>query len=293
MSLVETPSFAVTSARIKSAQLSGDAYVLSLASLPSYYAAASSASANNIHLFDKADLRKILDLSGHDKNVSQMRSVRNIASSGREALVSCGKDGAVKVWDERSGSVALESKGLPCRHLMLGAELKECTSANSARICFEQSEISIIMRCFFRRYDRCCRNRFARRRCSSTILVRNNRFLSVALYLLSLTFRDPRNPAAPRRIHSYTHSDDITAVHFLKPSAGQSYPNIVLSVSSDGLLCTSNPEEDDEDEAGLHVGNWGTSIAQAGWIHGQSNTPRIWSSSDMETFGIWSSEVGS
>lgn len=103
--------------------------------------------------------------------------------------------------------------------------------------------------------------------------------------------RDPRNPAAPRRVHSYTHSDDITAIHFLKPNAGQSYPNVLLSASSDGLLCTSDPEEDDEDEAGLHVGNWGTSIAQTGWIYGQSNTPGVWSSSDMETFGIWSSEV--
>ena len=103
--------------------------------------------------------------------------------------------------------------------------------------------------------------------------------------------RDPRSPAAPRRIHSYTHSDDITAVHFLKPYAGRSYANLLLSASSDGLLCTSNPEEDDEDEAGLHVGNWGTSVAQAGWVYGRSNTPTIWSSSDMETFGTWSYEV--
>ena len=113
MSIVSVPSFTPTKNTIKSTQLPGDAYVLSLASLPSHYAAASSASANNIHLFDKANLRKVLELSGHD-NISCMRSVRNVASAGRESLVSCCKDGLVKIWDERSGSVALQSKEMPC-----------------------------------------------------------------------------------------------------------------------------------------------------------------------------------
>lgn len=104
--------------------------------------------------------------------------------------------------------------------------------------------------------------------------------------------RDPRNPAAPLRSHNYTHSDDITAVHFLKPNQSHSVPhNILLSVSTDGLVCTSNPDEQDEDEAGLHVGNWGCSVAQAGWIHGQSGSPGVWASSDMETFSAWSGEV--
>ncbi|KAH9938489.1 WD40-repeat-containing domain protein [Fomitopsis serialis] len=78
----------------------------------------------------------------------------------------------------------------------------------------------------------------------------------------SLLYWDPRSPVAPLRIHSSTHSDDITAVHFSKTS-----PRHLLSVSSDGLLCISNADEVDEDEAGLNVGNWGCSIAQAGWVH--------------------------
>lgn len=98
--------------------------------------------------------------------------------------------------------------------------------------------------------------------------------------------RDPRSPVAPLRIHSSTHSDDITAVHFSKAA-----PRHLLSVSSDGLLCTSNADEVDEDEAGLHVGNWGCSIAQAGWVHGRAGPPGIWASSDMETFSVWSGEV--
>lgn len=65
----------------------------------------------------------------------------------------------------------------------------------------------------------------------------------------------------------------------------------LLSASSDGLVCTSNADEADEDEAGLHVGNWGCSIAQAGWLNHRSGHSGIWTSSDMETFSIWSGEV--
>lgn len=108
------------------------------------------------------------------------------------------------------------------------------------------------------------------------------------------TSRDPRSPAAPLRVHSYTHSDDITAVHFLRSShltAGSQ--NVLLSISTDGLISTSNSDEADEDEAGLHVGNWGCSVAQAGWVHGRSGNPGVWASSDMETYSAWSGEVSS
>lgn len=108
------------------------------------------------------------------------------------------------------------------------------------------------------------------------------------------TSRDPRSPAAPLRVHPYTHSDDITAVHFLRSShltAGSQ--NVLLSISTDGLISTSNSDEADEDEAGLHVGNWGCSVAQAGWVHGRSGNPGVWASSDMETYSAWSGEVSS
>ncbi len=66
--------------------------------------------------------------------------------------------------------------------------------------------------------------------------------------------------------------------------------DVLLSASTDGLLCTSNPAEDDEDEAGLNVGNWGCSIAAAGWIGGEGSA-RAWARSDMETVSIWTGEV--
>ncbi|CAL1701580.1 unnamed protein product [Somion occarium] len=250
MALVDSPSLTTSSRPLKTGSLPAEAYVLSLASLPSHYAAAASFPINTIHLFDKATLRKVLELPGHHNSLSCLKSVRNIGGSGREALLSCGKDGIVKVWDERSGSVALEMHAYPSntRRALLSCDLSAdgLTLAAGTDL---QGEDALLL------------------------------------------YWDTRNPAAPRRMHSCTHSDDITAVHFLKSHAGRSYPNILLSASTDGLLCTSNPDEDDEDEAGLHVGNWGCSVAQAGWIYGKTGSPGIWSSSDMETFGVWSSEL--
>ena len=111
--------------------------------------------------------------------------------------------------------------------------------------------------------------------------------------ILTYHIRDPRNPAAPLRVHSSTHSDDITALHFFRPatSSTSNAGNLLLSASSDGLICTSNADEADEDEAGLHVGNWGCSIAQAGWLHDHTGRPAVWASSDMETFSVWTTEV--
>jgi hypothetical protein len=80
-------------------------------------------------------------------------------------------------------------------------------------------------------------------------------------------------------------------VHFLKSGHASSSNKVLLSTSSDGLVSTSNALEGDEDEAILHVGNWGCSISQGGWISDARGT-RIWAASDMETFSYWSDEVG-
>ncbi|KAG2147991.1 WD40-repeat-containing domain protein [Suillus clintonianus] len=105
-----------------------------------------------------------------------------------------------------------------------------------------------------------------------------------------ILYWDPRKPAVPFRVHGSTHSDDITAVHFLKNSPSPTSGQILLSASTDGLVSTSNSAEDDEDEAVLNVGSWGCSISQAGWIRG-SSTNRVWAASDMETFSCWSNEL--
>lgn len=107
--------------------------------------------------------------------------------------------------------------------------------------------------------------------------------------------RDPRQPSTPIRSHTSTHSDDITSLSFFPQNSAR---NILLSASTDGLLCTSFADEDDEDEAIIQVANWGSSISQAGWIRPSypqsidTPQPAIWAASDMETFSTWTSEVG-
>ncbi|KIK42840.1 hypothetical protein CY34DRAFT_12132 [Suillus luteus UH-Slu-Lm8-n1] len=105
-----------------------------------------------------------------------------------------------------------------------------------------------------------------------------------------ILYWDPRKPGVPLRVHGSTHSDDITAVHFVNNSPSPISRQILLSASTDGLVSTSNSAEDDEDEAVLNVGSWGCSISQAGWIRG-SSVNRVWAASDMETFSCWSNEL--
>lgn len=172
MALVDSPSLTTSSRPLKTGSLPAEAYVLSLASLPSHYAAAASFPINTIHLFDKATLRKVLELPGHHNSLSCLKSVRNIGGSGREALLSCGKDGIVKVWDERSGSVALESKLMFDVDVTFEAELKESMPLNSACISVQYKKSFVILRPFCRWAHSRCRNRSTRRRCTIALLVR-------------------------------------------------------------------------------------------------------------------------
>ncbi|KAI0676978.1 WD40-repeat-containing domain protein [Trametes maxima] len=252
MSLVDVPSYRTSTAPAKSISLQGEAYVLSIASLPSYYAVSSSSPSNAIHLFDKARLQNAQTLAGHESSITTLRSVPNVANAVTHALLSSGKDGAVKVWDERAGSVALR---------MTASTAGTTRGLLSCDVSADGMTIA-----------------------AGTELQGDD---------ASILYWDPRSPAAPLRTHSSTHSDDITALHFFRPAASATPQsgNVLLSASSDGLLCTSNADEADEDEAGLHVGNFGCSIAQAGWLHERTGRPAAWASSDMETFSVWTTEL--
>ncbi|KAI0637917.1 WD40 repeat-like protein [Trametes polyzona] len=252
MSLVDAPAYKASSSPIRSTALPGGAYVLSIASLPSYYAASASAPSNAIHVFDKARLQNVQTLPGHESSITTLRSVPNVANAVAHALLSSGKDGAVKVWDERSGSVALR---------MTASSAGTVRGLLSCDVSADGLTIA-----------------------AGTELQGDD---------ASILYWDPRSPAAPLRVHSSTHSDDITALHFYRP-ASSTVPNtgnLLLSASSDGLVCTSNADEADEDEAGVHVGNWGCSIAQAGWLRDREGRPAAWASSDMETFSVWTTEL--
>ena len=115
--------------------------------------------------------------------------------------------------------------------------------------------------------------------------------------------RDPRHPAAPLRKHTSTHSDDVTSVHFsssTEDSERERSRHLLLSGSTDGLVCISNAMEQDEDEAVVYVGNLGSSISQTGWMPRPSHDGErtcastgagVWAATDMETFSVWSDEV--
>ena len=96
----------------------------------------------------------------------------------------------------------------------------------------------------------------------------------------------------PLRKHTSTHSDDITSVHFSQSSSSERSHHLLLSGSTDGLVCISNADEPDEDEAALYVGNVGSSISQADWMPSRAaRRTGVWAATDMETFSVWSDEA--
>lgn len=106
--------------------------------------------------------------------------------------------------------------------------------------------------------------------------------------------RDVRNSSAPTHVNESAHSDDITAAHFHSRT-----PHLLLTASTDGLLCTIDVREQDEIESGIQVGNWGCSVNSVGWTDSVLGggkpmaSSRVWAHSDMQTVSLWSDEVGS
>jgi WD repeat-containing protein 89 len=110
MSLFSSAAFSTTSKPEKETTVSAGSYVISLAALPSRYAACLSAPSNTIDVFDSFTLQKLYSLPGHDKaNSTALKSVPLVAASNGPTLVSSGADGSVKVWDDRTGSHSIKS----------------------------------------------------------------------------------------------------------------------------------------------------------------------------------------
>ncbi|KAF8351007.1 WD40 repeat-like protein [Amanita rubescens] len=234
------PSFSTTSTPLRTSSLSEQAYVLSIVSLQTQYAASTSAPTNKIDIFDKSTLRRVQTLPGHEVATTALRSINR---NHKKFLMSSGKDGQVIVWDDRTNSIGISM-----------------TNAGNHQplLCFDVSSDGM------------------------TVAAGSELQNEDAL----IHFWDPRNASVPLRTHSSTHSDDITTLSFSSSATDK----IVLSGSSDGLITLSNADEEDEDEAVLHVANWGCSISQAGWIPGEGGA-KIWAASDMETFSTWTYEL--
>lgn len=156
MSLAQSPSFTNASRPLKSTRLPSDAYVLSLAALPSRYAASASAPSNKIHIFDSQSFRAAQSLSGHEGGTTSLRAVDAIIGTNQRSLISSGRDSTVKVWDDRSGSVAIQSTFSffvvsPSTRRFDHSKNKYVRFVSSAA-CRETAR-SAMCRCFTRRYD--------------------------------------------------------------------------------------------------------------------------------------------
>ncbi|THH12370.1 hypothetical protein EW145_g11 [Phellinidium pouzarii] len=244
--LAISSSFANSNRPLSSTTLPESSYVTSIVALQSHYAAATSAPSNAIHLFDKSDCKTIVRaLSGHDGGIDYMCSADSFQGA-RQVLLSCGKDGSVKAWDERTGTVGVQMLSSGRRAPILSCDVSSDGLTVAAGTVLQGDDALIL-------------------------------------------YWDPRSPIAPLRRHSSIHSDDITTVRFARGTP----TTVLLSASTDGLICTSNPLEEDEDEANIDVGNWGCSISKAGWVRGSdvASTSRVWAVSDMETLSLWSEEL--
>jgi len=109
--LLESPQFHEETVPIRSTRSSSLDYILHIAPLPSYYAASASFPSNVIDIFDKSSLRGVQTLPGHEEGTTSLHTVENLGGGAvRTCLVSSGKDGSVKVWDDRLNSHSIKRK---------------------------------------------------------------------------------------------------------------------------------------------------------------------------------------
>ncbi|CEL59797.1 WD repeat-containing protein 89 OS=Rattus norvegicus GN=Wdr89 PE=2 SV=1 [Rhizoctonia solani AG-1 IB] len=241
-------------------------YVLHSACLNQSFAASFSSPQNNIMLFDKNTLAAIRTLSGHTDGITSLKSVDVLAGATRRGLISSGKDGRIRIWDERQGGAGAFTATGQNRPLSSFAVSPDgWTIAAGAELGVDpQAPVP-----------------------------------SEAELDAPIIFWDVRNPTTPKWIHTSTHSDDITQLEF-HPMLGNGGPGgLLLSSSADGLLAITSADEPNEDDAVLSVGNWNTSVARVGWTVRReeilANDPmnfKIWAASDMQTLSVWSEELG-
>jgi WD40 repeat protein len=110
MSLLESATLVEQTTPLKSSRLPCDAYVLAIAAFGSFYAASASAPSHRIYLFDKTSLGTSHSFEGHREGTTSLCGVDSVAGTNRRVIVSSGRDGVVRVWDDRTGTTAIESK---------------------------------------------------------------------------------------------------------------------------------------------------------------------------------------
>lgn len=108
MSLVESPTIIEQTGPLQSSGLPCDAYVLAIAVVGSYYVASASSPSHKIFCFDRPSLRISQSFEGHAGGTTSLRAVDSLAGVTQRAIISSGKDGVVRVWDDRTGAAAIE-----------------------------------------------------------------------------------------------------------------------------------------------------------------------------------------
>ncbi len=109
MSLLESATLIEQNTPLRSSSLPCDAYVLAIAAFGSYYAVSASAPSHRIYLYDKTSLRTSHSFEGHREGTTSLRGVDSVAGTNSRVVVSSGRDGVVRVWDDRTGTTAIES----------------------------------------------------------------------------------------------------------------------------------------------------------------------------------------
>jgi len=108
-SLLESDTLSEQTTPLRSSTLPCDAYVLAIAAFGSYYAASASAPSHRIFLFDKASLQMSQSFEGHQGGTTSFRAVDSVAAVNKRVIISSGRDGVVRVWDDRTCATAIES----------------------------------------------------------------------------------------------------------------------------------------------------------------------------------------
>ena len=107
--LLESPTFIEETEPLKTSSLPCDAYVLAIAAVGSHYAVSASAPSHKIFIFDRSSLRSSRPFEGHTGGTTSLRAIDSLAGVNQRVIISSGKDGVVRVWDDRTGAVAIES----------------------------------------------------------------------------------------------------------------------------------------------------------------------------------------
>jgi WD40 repeat protein len=137
MPLLESATLSEQTIPFKSSSLPCNAYVLAIAAFGSYYAASASAPSHRIYLFDKTSLRMSQSFEGHQGGTTSLRAVDSVAGTNKRVIISSGKDGIVRVWDDRTDAAAIESTWDLCilgkDEDVLAAQQRSVTSCSAIR----------------------------------------------------------------------------------------------------------------------------------------------------------------